>query len=147
MMTSRLETLSADLATKLRRASAIKQRRASVAACEMAIAGAMVEHPLVFEALRQLRNGHVFTPHEKAAIDALAAQLDEEYFDLQEAAESDKATTDDYLRAFARARAVAALSFAGSGATDATDESIYEAAAATGDDNSELFSRIESALQ
>lgn len=144
---SRLEALSANLVTKLSRASAAKQRQACVAACELAIAGALVEHPLVSESLRKLRDGHVFTPQEKVELDALVAQLDDEYFDLHEAAEAGEATTDDYLRAFAKARAVAALSFAGSNTSDAASESIYEAATAIGDDKAELFSRIEFALQ
>jgi hypothetical protein len=144
---NRLETLSADLAAKLRRASPAKQYAACVAACELAVAKTKIEHPLVDELFRQVRVGHVFTPQEKAAIDALVAQLDEKYFDLQEAAEAGKAPATDYLRAFEKARAVAALSFAGDHTPDAVAEAIYEAAAAVGDDKSELFSLIESSLK
>jgi len=144
---SRLETLSSDLASRLRRASKAKRHAVAVAASALAVAKARVEHPVVDEALRQVRGGHVFTSRVKASIDALAAQLDEEYFELQEAAEADKLPADDYLRAFARARAVAALSFAGSDASGAADDSIYEAAAAVGDDKSELFSLVEFALK
>jgi hypothetical protein len=144
---SRLETLSSDLVAKLHRASTAKQRAAGVAASELAVAKAKVKHPLVDEGLRQLRAGHVFTPQEKAEIDALTAELDEEYFNLQEAAEAGKASADHYLQAFAKARAVAALSFAGSDVPDAAADSIYEATAAVGDDKAELFSLIESALK
>jgi len=144
---SRLETLSSDLVAKLRRASTAKQHAAAVAASELAVAKATVQHPLVDKVLRQLRAGHIFTPQERAEIDALAAQLDEEYFNLQEAAEAGKAPAEDYLRTFAKARAVAALSFAGGDAPEAAADSIYEAAAAVGDDKSELFSLIESTLK
>ena len=144
---NRLHTLSSDLVVKLRRASTAKQRAAGVAAGELAVAKAKVEHPLVAEALRQLRAGHVFTPREKAEVDALVAQLDEEYFNLQDAADAGRADANDYLRAFAKARAIAALSFAGSDAPEAAADSIYEAAAAMGDDKAELFSLIESVLK
>jgi hypothetical protein len=144
---TRLETLSPTLAIKLRLVPTEKQRAACVEACGLAVASAKVEHPLVNLVLRQLRAGHVLTPRQKADLDALATQLDEEYFSLQEAARVGEADKVDYLRAFAKARAVAALSFAGGDGPDAPSESIYETAAAVGDDKSALFSRIESILQ
>ena len=144
---NRLETLSADLTAKLHRASPEKQRAASLAACELAVAKARVEHSLVNEALRLLRGGNLFTHRKKAELDDLVAQLDQEYFSLQEAADAAGTSTDDYLLVFAKARAVAALSFAGCGTRGAAAESIYEAAAAVGDDKQELFSLIASALK
>jgi hypothetical protein len=144
---TRLETLSPDLAGKLRRASAAKQRAASLAASAFAISRAKAEHPLVEKALKKVRAAGVFTPKEKAELDALAAQLDEEYFALQEAAEEGRASTEDYIRMFGQARAVAALSFAGGeDAFQSATEAIYEAAATT-DDKEELFARILSALE
>ena len=85
----------------------------------------------------------------KAEIDALAAQLDEEYLDLQEAAEDGRASIEDYLRVFAKARAVAALSLAGNeNSLQAATEAIYEAAATIRDtDKGELFVLVESALK
>jgi hypothetical protein len=144
---TRLDSLSADLADKLRRASSAKQRAASLAASKFAIARAEVEHPLVEKALEKVRTAGVLTPKEKAELDALAAQLDEEYFALQEAAEEGRASTDDYMRLFGQARAVAALAFAGGeDALQAATEAIYEAAATT-DDKEELAALIQSALQ
>ena len=144
---TRLETLSPDLAGKLRRASAAKQRAAGLAACEFAVSHAKVEHALVEKALEKVRAAGVLTPKEKAELDALAAQLDEEYFALQEAAEEGRASTEDYMGLFGQARAVAALAFAGGeDALQAATEAIYEAAATT-DDRQELAALIESALQ
>ncbi len=144
---TRLDSLSADLTDKLRRASSAKQRAASLAALEFAIARAEVEHPLVEKALEKVRTAGVLTPKEKAELDALAAQLDEEYFALQEAAEEGRASTEDYMRVFGQARAVAALSFAGGDDPfQAATEAIYEAAATT-DDKEDLTALIESALQ
>jgi hypothetical protein len=142
-----LEELSPNLAGKLQRASAAKQRAASLAACEFAIAHAKIEHPLVDKALKNLRAAGILLPGEKAELDALAAQLDEDYFDLQEAAEEGRASTEDYLAAFAKARAVAALSCAGDeNALRAATEAIYEAAATT-DDKEGLVARIFSVLE
>ena len=144
---TRLETLTPDIADKLRRASPMKQRAASVAASEFAIAHAKVEHPLVEKALEKLRAGGVLTPKDKAEIDALVARLDEEYFELQEAAEEGRASTDHYLRVFGQARAVAALSFAGNeDAFEAATEAIYEAAATT-DGKEELAALIQAVLE
>lgn len=144
---TRLETLSPDLAVKMQRASAAKQRAASLAACEFAISHAKVEHPLVKQALKKVRAAGVLTPKEKAELDALAAQLDEEYFALQEAAEEGQASSEDYMRVFGQARAVAALAFAGGeDAFQAATEAIYEAAATT-DDKEELSARILSVLE
>jgi hypothetical protein len=144
---TRLETLSPDLAGKLERASAAKQRAASLAASEFAVARAKVEHPLVEKALTKVRATGVLTPKEKAELDALVARLDEEYFALQEAAEEGRASTEDYMRVFGQARAVAALSFAGGDDPfQAATEAIYEAAATT-DDKEDLAALLQSALQ
>ena len=144
---SRLESLSPDLADKLRRASAAKQRAASLTASQYALSHAKVEHPLVKKALDKVRTAGVLTPEEKAEIDTLAAQLDEEYLALQEAAEQGRASTEDYMRVFGQARAVAALSFAGGDdAFQAATEAIYEAAATT-DDKDALSARIRSVLE
>ena len=142
----RLEALSSDIAAKWRHASEEKQRAASLLATEHAIAKSGVKNPLVDQSLRQLRAGHLFSPQEKSQIDILAMQLDEQYFNLQEAAEFGEIPNVEYLKVFAKARAVSALLFAGSGGSDATADSIYEAAAAAGEDNSYLLSLVESSL-
>jgi hypothetical protein len=142
----RLEALWAHLAAKIERSSVAKQRAASLAACEFAISHAKVEHPLVQQALQKLRAGGVFSLKEKADLDALIVQLDDEYFGLQEAAEEGRANTADYLRLFGQARAVAALAFAGGeDAFQAATESIYEAVATT-DNKDELSMHILSVL-
>ena len=144
---TRLETLSSDLAAKVQRASAAKQRAAALAACDFAITHAKVEHPLVKQTLQKVRAEGILTPEERAELDALTEQLDEEYFALQEAAEDGGATIADYTRVFGQARAVAALACAGGDdAFQAATEAIYEAAA-TVDEKEELIDRILSELQ
>lgn len=146
---TRLETLSPELAGKLRCAAAAKQRAASMAASEFAVCRSKVEHVLVEKALEKLRTANLLTTSERVEIEALAAQLDEEYFDLKELAEEGIGNQEEYWRVFAKARAVAALFFAGDkdslhGAT----ESIYEAAATIeSDDKIELFALVASVLE
>src|SRR5947209_3184809 len=128
----RLETLSAELVEKLCRAPPAKQRKATLAACEFAIVHSKLENPLVQEALTSLRASGEFSPQHPAQLEALAARLDEEYLDLHEAAEEGRATTADYLPAFEKALAVAALAFAGNeDPFEASTEAVYEAAIAT----------------
>lgn len=143
---SRLETLSPELTAKLRRASQVEQRAASLAAGEFAVSHANVEHPVIKEALTMLRTGGVLAPEKRAEIGALAARLDEEYFDLQEAAEEGRASADEYLRLFGQARAVTAvLSAFQDHPFEAAAEAIYEAAATT-DQPKDLFSVVEAVL-
>ncbi len=143
---TRLETQLPDLANKLRHASSAKQRAASLAASEFAIARTRVEHPIVKRAIEKVRAAGVLTAKEKAELDALVAQLDGEYFDSQEAAEQGNAAADDYLRRFGQARAVAALSFAGNeDALVAATEAIEEAAATT-DAKEPLSALVQSVL-
>lgn len=143
---TRLESQFPGVADKLRRASTAQQRAVSVAASEFAIAHARVQHPIVKRAMAKVRETGVLAPDEKADLDALVAQLDREYFDLQEAAEEGRAAADDYMRRFDQARAVAAVSFAGSeDALLAATEAIYEAAATT-DDKEQLSALVQSVL-
>jgi hypothetical protein len=113
-----------------------------LAASEFAISHTKLKHPVVEKALKQLHAGGVLGPVEKAELESLSAQLDEQYHALQEAAEEGHASIDDYMRAFSQARAVAALCFTGSeDAYRAASEAIYEAAATT-DDRAELSRHI-----
>ncbi|MES2793024.1 MAG: hypothetical protein V4719_25655 [Planctomycetota bacterium] len=143
----RLEALFPDLVDKLRCASDTKQRKAGLAASEFAISHVAFEHTLVKRILEKVRATGILTPKEKAEIDGLAEKFDDEYFAMQDAAEKEQSSSDDYMRSFGKARAVAALSFAGNeNAFEAATEAIYEAAATT-IDQEELFALIQSVLE
>lgn len=143
---TRIETLSPEVADRLRRASRAKQRAASIAACEFALSQAQIDDPLVQEILEKVRLAEVLTPEKKTEIELFVARLDDEYFDLQEAADDGRASAYDCLRKFAQARAVAALSFAGNeDSHEASAEAIYEAAAAS-QDKEEFLAFIGSIL-
>jgi len=143
---TRLDSSAPDLADKLRRASLEKQRAACVMACEFAITQSKLEHPLVEQALDKVRSAGIFTKEEKAELDSLAAQLDEEYFALQEAAEEGRANPEDHMRPFSQSRAITALSIAGGEDISQVGEAIYEASAAV-DEIDEFSARILSLLQ
>jgi hypothetical protein len=145
---NRLETMSSDLAAQLRLATAAKQCAASLAACEFALAKAKIDNPVVDAALRRLLTGTALTREDKARIESLAGQFDEEYLDLQEAAGEGRAAPADYLRRFAEARAVAALAFVCKGNDpEAVADAIYEAATSAGDDKQQLLAIVQSVLR
>ena len=142
----RLETVAKDLAAKLRTASPAQQRAASLVACQLALQAVPIEAPIVSETLEQLRQQGVLPQRRVAELNDLAAQLDGEYFDLQDKAEDDPALQSEALRLFGQARAVSALSFAGGqDALAAAMEAIYEASA-TMDDGSRIYDAVLLAL-
>ena len=145
---NRIETLSSDLANRLRRATTAQRHAAALAACEFSIAHARIDDPVVADALRCLRAGDALARDRRIQIDSLAARLDEEYLNLQVAAEAGKSSAPDYLLRFAEARAVAALAFlCKEGGVDAEEDAIYEAAAAALDDKQQLLAIVQSALR
>jgi hypothetical protein len=146
---SGLALLSKELDTKLHGVASAKQRAVSLVACQFAMANARMEAPVVATALAELRAGKVFSPSLKAQLNSLAEQLDEQYFDLKDAAEAGSADPKQWQDMFAKARAVTALSNAGDeDAYKAAGESIYEAAFTIRDDNKqELLALVEAALE
>jgi hypothetical protein len=143
---SRLETISSSIAVSLSQASETRQRAACLAACEFAVEHSGVNSPVVEQALQALRQSNPVAPQVKRELEALTQRLDDEYFDLQEAAENGTASEDEWKRAFSQARAASALVFAsGEDALEAASEAVYEATA-TVDDNSELIAIVANAL-
>lgn len=145
---SGLALLSKELDTKLRKTTSAKQRAASLVACQFALAKAHIEAPIVATALAELQAGRLFAPSLKAQLSSLAEQLDEQYFDLKDAAEAGIADPKQWQDLFVKARAVTALSSAGDAdAYKAAAESIYEAAFTILDDNKqELLALVEAVL-
>jgi hypothetical protein len=142
----RLETLAPELLRRLKQASPAKQREAAVAASEFAIEKAKIRDAEVDDARRSLHKGVGLSTAQRVELETLMSNLDNEYFDLLEAAEEGRASTEDYLRKFAQARAISALLFAGKDDPfEASREAIYEAAA-TSDDKQAFFSVVESLL-
>ncbi|MCE9545215.1 MAG: hypothetical protein K8T25_06825 [Planctomycetia bacterium] len=143
---SRLETISATLVKRIRRASPSKQRAAALAAATLAVSATNVNHPAVTKSIAFLKAQKKVTARQKNELKSLLSDLDEEYFTLQEAAEDGTASTDDCLKLFSQARAVSAVLFAGSDdPLEAATEAIYEATA-TSDDPKSILSAVDAAL-
>lgn len=145
-MIMRLETVEKGLVEKLKLVSEEQRRSAVKVACELAFRACPVEVPIVVESLRQLRSGNKLTTDQISELDALAAQLDEKYFDLQDSLDEGQNLNVEGLQLFSQARAVSALSLAGGeDSLMAAAEAIYEASSAV-DDGTQIFKAVLSGL-
>jgi len=102
--------------------------------------------PIVVESLRQLCLGNKLTAEQVSGLDILVAQLDEQYFDLQDSLNDGQNSDVKVLRLFSQARVVSALSLAGGENSLMTaTEAIYEASSAV-DDRVYIFKSVFSVL-
>jgi len=144
---TRLQTLAPNVSDVLKNSSAAKQRAAAVAACQFAVLRTDIGDSIVQTALQSLITTGGLEPPLKADIEARVARLDREYFDLQDATESDRLVAEDSLKTFGQARAAAAILAASSeDPFEAASEAIYEAAVSVNDPEP-LFSLIAVALR
>lgn len=142
----RLDTIDAQIANKLLRASSSQQRAASLLASELAIKATHIQDSLVLDALEILRKEGRLSFEIRNDLNKLVERFDEEYFDLQNKVDSDGDANADCLRVFSQARAVSALSFAGvEESYEAAAESIYEASACF-DDSNYIFDAVTNIL-
>ena len=141
-MIMRLETVDKNLVEKLKVASEEQRRSAVKVACELVFQACPVDVPIVIESLRQLCLGNKLTTEQVSRLDDLAAQLDEQYFDLQDSMGEGQSSDVKVLQLFSQARAVSALSLAGGeDSLMAAAEAIYEASSAV-DDGSHIFRSV-----
>jgi hypothetical protein len=133
-MTSRLSTVAADLAEQLEPLPATLLRRIAAEAAEFAVARTLLADPRLNGALAALRDGVQPSQGERSAVRQLTEELDEAAWDAQDKADEGTLPQQDYLDAFARARAAASVGFASEpDALRAALESVYEAQAAVAD--------------
>lgn len=86
------------------------------------------------ESLRQLLSGYKLSIEQVSKLERLAAQLDEEYFNLHDSQNEERELNPQALHLFSQARAVSALAFAGrDDSIESATEAIYEAASAIDD--------------
>lgn len=144
-----MEVLCPELFAELRVAPAELQRAASLAAAEYALARTKTNKPVVDEVINDLRNGKSIPPGKRQALENIAGEFDNQYFDLKEAEEEDDTNDQAWLSSFLNARAVAALSFATlPDPFEAASEAVYEAAATIeSDDKRELFAVIRNVIR
>jgi len=145
-MIMRLEMVEKELVEKLKLVSEEQRRSAVKVACELAFQACPVEVTIVVESLRQLRSGNKLTTDQVSELDALAARLDEKYFDLQDNLDEGQNLNLEGLQLFSQARAVSALSLAsGEDSLMTATEAIYEASSAV-DDGTHIFKAVLSVL-
>ena len=141
----RLETVLPELAARRVASSAVQQRRCSTAAAEWAIRLVGVDNDFVRSALVLLSNG-ADSDVNLGDLARLVEELDEQAWSVQDAVEEGGAAPEDYLAAFGRARAVAAVYFAAhADPKSAALGAVYEASAVIPNPIS-LFVAIESVL-
>jgi hypothetical protein len=121
----------------------------AAAVAQAAISRTGLSHPVIDQALEQLRQSPAPDAELQARVQAVAEQLDDEYFALKEPLEEreDAGKTDpEVLLAFSRARAASAVAAAlGDDAMEAAASAAYEAF--SGIDDSEYLTRaVETAL-
>ncbi|MFL1548936.1 hypothetical protein ACI77I_07475 [Pseudomonas sp. D47] len=142
----RLEMVEESLVEKLKVVSEEQRRHAVKVACELALQACLVEVSIVAESLRYLQSGNKLTTDQVSGLDALAARLDEKYFDLQDSLDEGQSLNVEGLQLFSQARAVSALSLAGGeDSLMAATAAIYEASSAV-DDGTNIFKAALSVL-
>jgi hypothetical protein len=135
-----------ELASLLDSADEEQLRRVAAAIARAVVERSNLSHPAVAQALAHLSVPFHPQPQLRARVEALAENLDEDYFRLQELSEEQRATEAQVLAAFSKARAATAVASAlGEIASDAAAEAAYEAIAAT-DDPAYFTSVAEKAL-
>lgn len=139
----RLDSISASLADSFRTANDEQRRQAALATCLVAVAQTDLQGNAIDAAVDLLRHGGESQLAVRRKLDSLTEQLDEQYFELSEDADS---TTPEALLVFRKARAAAALAFALTPDPGHLHEAMYEAIVAS-DDQAEAVRAADVALR
>ncbi len=133
-MTWRLETIAPDLVERLEGEPEPRLRAVAEGVAAAALRATGVSDERIDRALAALRAGDYGDLEQRKAVKALADELDEAAWDVQERMDAGEGDQDEYLTAFRRARAVTSLWFAlDSDPMVAAMEASYEARAAADD--------------
>jgi hypothetical protein len=142
---NRLDTSSPLLAARLRNADRRSQRQAAIAAAALAARVAQLDQASVRQAL-DLLDQHALDQVPRDQLASLVDELDEIAWSIQEAEDEGSSAGAEYLSAFGRARAAAAVLFAADPDPEiAALEAVYEAGSATADDSA-VIAVVEEAL-
>jgi hypothetical protein len=124
----RLDSVAPQVANRFRLAASNARRQATLLACEHCVAATGLSGADVERALEVLRSAALPSPGLRHRLEALAAELDEEYFRIDE--DDAPGRKPEALRAFSKARAASALAFSLTENDACLHEAIYEAIAA-----------------
>lgn len=122
-----LALVSPELVDMLRQSSEDTRHRIVERVCKLAVQRADVPDPKLMAALDMIHQGRYGDPDLGRQLDALTQGLDEIAWGIQDQVEAGNAAQDEYFRAFAKARAAAAIKFALVGSLAASFDSFYEA--------------------
>jgi hypothetical protein len=144
-MTSRLGSISSDLVARIENATASKQREIALKAAEFAIDQTGLNAAIAIRAFLAAKDGR-FAVARRTELADLVSELDGHQFEVGERVEDGGASQEQYLSAFALARAATAVYCATDGdAKIAALEAAYEAAM-TVDDPQELIAILRASL-
>ncbi len=132
-MRTRLDSVSPELAERLRGTGDDALRRVAAAVGDLAVQGVLLSDPRLDRALSIIRR-QAAGAKEQVELQSLVNELDEAAWEIQERVQSGGSPEEEYLQAFQKARAASAVAFAlDSDPHTAAMEAAYEAQAAVGD--------------
>lgn len=141
--TLRLSTLAPDAVKRLRAMTEHQRRETVAAACDYALERTGLKSALLDSARERLHSHQPLSAEQRTALESLAADLDNRYFDLQESALEGTNGSDEAAHFFSQARAISALLFAfDSDSLTASTEALYEAAM-SGDDPVQVLAQLD----
>lgn len=130
---ARLDSISTELADRLRNTSEEGLRRVATAAGRLGVARILISDARIDMALAALDRGEL-DGDMRVRLDGLVEELDQAAWEVQQRAHAGRALENDYVTAFAKARAASALACAlDVDPKRAAMEAVYEAQAALGD--------------
>lgn len=141
---SRLESALPQLDKLFQKASPLKQKKAVLEACVVAVSRAGLEEVEVKEAIEILRSGGVGKSLLLAQLGRLATAFDDRYFELSE--KGGEGAKHEALRLFSKARATTALLFALSDHPEHLREALYETSTSM-NDPAEIIQVVNNALR
>lgn len=146
-----LQTLAPDMFSMVEQADEPHRRIVCLAVCDYAVSKNRPLAPIAEDALTLLRSSKSYDDAMVRELDALIELFDNQYFELKDKSDemeespSRSEVMERYKENFRKARAVAALRFAGDDDSfEAATEAIYEASASVGERQAvfELVKRI-----
>lgn len=131
---TRLGTVAPDLVELLRDQPPTRRRTVALRASGWIVERTALADPRIDAAFLASRNGRLGETDQREAVKQLEDELDERAWGVHEDLEAGRADNEEYLAAFARARAAGAVSWAmDDDDLNAALEAVYEAQAATGE--------------
>ncbi len=122
-----LMQISPELVEILRQCTDDRRHQIVERACLLAVQRADVADPMLTKALEAIRRRNFGILVLRGQVDALTQKLDEIAWEIQDQFEAGNAPESQYHRAFAKARAAAAIEFALDGSLAASFDALYEA--------------------